>query len=56
MSRQKEAILKLVEEQKEQGRPVGEALATLGVARSTRTTGGRRQTVRKRSGRAEPIL
>lgn len=35
MSTQKEAVMKLVEQQKEEGRPVGEALATLGVARST---------------------
>lgn len=35
MSTQKEAIIKLVAEQKEKGRPVGEALCTLGVARST---------------------
>lgn len=35
MSAQKEAVMKLVEEEKEQGRPVREALATLGVARST---------------------
>jgi putative transposase len=35
MSTQKEAIIQFVEEQKEKGRPVGEALATLGVARST---------------------
>lgn len=35
MSAQKEAIMKLVQEQKERGRAVGEALAILGVARST---------------------
>lgn len=35
MSTQKEAIINLVEEQKERGRPVRESLATLGVPRST---------------------
>lgn len=35
MRAQKEAVMKLVAEEKERGRPMGEALATLGVARST---------------------
>ncbi len=35
MSTQKEAVIKLVEEEKESGRPVQESLATLGVPRST---------------------
>lgn len=35
MNTQKEAILKLILEQKEKGRSVGEALGSLGVARST---------------------
>jgi putative transposase len=35
MSTQKEAVIKLVEKEKERGRAVGEVLATLGVARST---------------------
>jgi DNA invertase Pin-like site-specific DNA recombinase len=35
MSAQKEAVLQLVAEQKERGRPVRETLVTLGVARST---------------------
>lgn len=35
MSTQKEAIINLVEEQKQRGRPVRESLATLGVPRST---------------------
>lgn len=45
MSTQKEAVIKLVKEEKERGRAVREALATLGVARSTyyrwkKTSGG----------------
>lgn len=44
MSTQKEAVIKLVEEEKERGRPVRESLMTLGVARSSyyrwKKTGG----------------